>query len=294
MKRIQTFSNSKWKPSLGKEELNECVKFLEGGSVLYFPNLHFSIHEDEKALFSSNLVSKGRKNLSYNLLTDKLKGFQGNFKTEQIIHQMLKRFASYAKAYINHLLPCYKENLIMGLTSFRPVEIKGCEPSSYKKNDTLLHIDSFSSTPTGGRRILRFFANANPFNIPRVWIIGESYKQVIKRFLPQIKSPLFGSRTLMHRFGITKSYRILYDHYMLQIHDKMKADTNYQKKVDQEKVEFSSFSCWLAFTDQVSHAALSGQYVFEQSFYLPTDAQVNPNNSPLIYMEKLFQKSLRT
>lgn len=293
MKRIQTYANSKWKPNLPQNELSECIQALENGMVLYFPNLVFSVSQEEKDTFSPNLVKKGRKNISFDLCSLKMKGCQADISSEEIIFQMMKRFAMYAKEYVEHLLPYYKENLITGRTSFRPVEILGRENPSYKKNDTLLHIDSFPSSPTQGKRILRFFANVNPYNKPRVWKIGESYKQVIKRFLPHIKSPILGSRTLMNRLGITKSYRILYDHYMLHIHDKMKSDEVYQKNVDQEIFEFPPFTCWMGFTDQVSHAVLSGQYVFEQSFYIPTTAQLNPDKSPLVYMEKLFQKSLR-
>lgn len=294
MQRVVSHNFSKWKPSLSEEELKDCIQSLENGSVLYFPNLNFAVKPEEKALFSSNLVKKDRKNISYNIENNKVKGCLGSIDEQAIIHQMMNRFAIYSKDFIDHLIPHYKKNISMGRTSFRPVEIKGRENASLKKNDTLLHIDSFPSTPTHGKRILRFFANVNPFNVPRVWRLGESHKQVIKRFLPHVKGPILGMRTLMNRLGITKSYRILYDHYMLHIHDKMKSDEFYQSKVDQEIVEFPPFTCWLAFTDQVSHAAISGQYVFEQSFYLPTDAQLHPDKSPLVYMEKLFQKSLRS
>ncbi len=294
MKRIKTFSFSKWKQTVSAEEAQDCIQSLENGSVLYFPNLSFSIRAEEKALFSSNLVEKGRKNLSYDLIPDKMKGYQGAIENQKIIHEMMKRFSQYAQEFVLNLFPIYQNHIITARTSFRPVEIKGRKSDSLKKDDTQLHLDSFPSTPTNGKRILRFFANVNPFEIPRVWKVGEPYKQVIKRFLPQIKQPFYGLRALLYRLGITKSYRILYDHYMLHIHDKMKLDRAYQSNADQEIIEFPPFTCWMAFTDQVSHAALSGQYVFEQTFYLPVEAQENPEKSPLIYMEKLMQKNLRT
>ncbi|MCH9631971.1 MAG: hypothetical protein S4CHLAM6_02940 [Chlamydiae bacterium] len=292
MKRIKPFDFSKWKPTPTPDEAKECLQSLENGQVLYFPNLNFQIKAQEQESFSSNLVKPGRKNISYDLSSDLTKACEANLETQNIIHEMMKRFANCALEFVQCTFPQYKKHLITGRTSFRPVEIKGRQNSSYKKNDTLLHIDSFPSTPTNGKRILRFFANVNPFDIPRVWRLGEPHKQVIKRFLPQIKSPIWGSRSLMNRFGITKSYRILYDHYMLHIHDKMKMDQSYQEKVNQEILEFPPMTCWMAFTDQVSHAVLSGQYAFEQSFYLPVEAQDSPEKSPLNYMEKLLQKSL--
>ena len=56
---------------------------------------------------------------------------------------------------------------------------------------------------------------------------------------------------------------------------------NYQKQVNQEVVQFPSWTSWLCFTDQVSHAAIAGQYVFEQSFYLDAAAQKFPEKAPI-------------
>ncbi len=294
MKRIKTFPFSSWPSSTTTDEAKDCMQSLENGMLLSFPSLNFQITPEEQALFSSNLVKSNRKNISFDLTTDKMKGCEASQDIEPIIHKMIQRFAGLSVEFVENILPHYKEHLITGRTSFRPVEIKGRENPSYKKNDTLLHLDSFPSRPTKGKRLLRFFANVNPFEIPRIWKLGEPSKQVMKKFLPKVKSPILGSRSLMNRFGITKSYRILYDHYMLHIHDKMKQDTDYQKNAAQEIVEFAPHTCWMAFTDQVSHAVLSGQYVFEQSFYLPIDAQESPEKSPLVYMEKLLQKNLRT
>lgn len=293
MKRLETSNISNWQPRLSRDEQHNLIQALENGLVINLPSLNFEISPLEKALFSSNLVTKDRKNVSYNPKDNSIKGFHGNNEAQKIMHGMMKRFADSASHFMELAFAHYKSHLEIARTSFRPVEIKGRQHASYKKDDSLLHIDSFPSSPTHGKRILRFFANVNPFNRPRVWRIGEPYKNVVKRFLPQIRKPVFGLRTLMHRFGITKSYRILYDHYMLHIHDRMKADHFYQKNVDQETIEFGAQTCWIAFTDQVSHSALAGQYVLEQSFYLPADAQLNPDKSPIHYMEKLAQKSLR-
>ena len=57
---------------------------------------------------------------------------------------------------------------------------------------------------------------------------------------------------------ITKDYRSLYDHYMMYMHDMMKADKEYQKTVSQHEIHFPPGSTWIVDTDQASHAALSG------------------------------------
>lgn len=293
MSQIKTIAVNEWDCSLNHSTLQEVISELESGQVIYLPKLCFPISAEEKVLFSSNLVNKDRKNISHNPKTGLTKGAFGDKKTQKQVHEMMQRFCTYAQKLIHSILPSYEEHLTLGRTSFRPVEIEGRKNASFRKDDTLLHLDSFPSSPTGGKRILRFFANVNPFDKPRVWKVGESYEKVLKRYIPKIKSPLPGSRFLLNRLGITKSYRILYDHYMLNIHNSMKADEQYQKEVDQEIVEFPPFTCWLCFTDQVSHAALAGQYVFEQSFYLPIEAQKHPEQSPLHYMEKIFNKRMR-
>ena len=52
----------------------------------------------------------------------------------------------------------------------------------------------------------------------------------------------------------------------------MKQDTAFQESSAQERVDLPAGSTWMTFTDQVSHAAMAGQYQFEQTFLLPVSA----------------------
>lgn len=79
---------------------------------------------------------------------------------------------------------------------------------------------------------------------------------------------------------------------MLQIHDSMKGNEHYQKTVQQETVAFPSGSSWIVYTDQVSHAAMSGQHVLEQTFHMPLNSLKVPSTAPLHVMEKHLKKSL--
>ena len=72
----------------------------------------------------------------------------------------------------------------------------------------------------------------------------------------------------------------------------MKLDENYQQTVTKQRVDFPADSTWLVFTDHVSHAALGGQFLLEQTFYLPVDAMANPELSPLKLWEKEKSTSL--
>ena len=85
--------------------------------------------------------------------------------------------------------------------------------------------------------------------------------------------------------GITKGRRSAYDHFMLQLHDRMKADLGYQAEVDQTVFEFGAGSTWIVFTDQVSHAAMSGQYALEQTYCLPVACMLDPSRAPLRILE---------
>jgi 3-deoxy-D-manno-oct-2-ulosonic acid (Kdo) hydroxylase len=143
-----------------------------------------------------------------------------------------------------------------------------------------------------GQRILRVFANVNPEGRPRSWRIGEDFEAVGRRFAPRLRMPVPASALLLRAFGITKSRRSAYDAMMLQLHDLMKADSEYQKAAPQTAFDFPAGSTWMAFTDQVSHAAMSGQYQLEQTFLLPVEAMRSPEQSPLRILERLVGRAL--
>ena len=103
--------------------------------------------------------------------------------------------------------------------------------------------------------------------------------------------PLPGTGRLLALVRVTKTPRSPYDALMLQLHDCMKADEVFQQESPQSRVELPAGSTWLAFTDQVSHAATSGQYQLEQTFLLPVDAMREPERSPLRVLERLKGRS---
>ena len=72
---------------------------------------------------------------------------------------------------------------------------------------------------------------------------------------------------------------------MLQLHDRMKTSDKYQQQVTKQRVNFAPNSSWIVFTDHVSHAALSGQFVLEQTFYIPVEAMQDPMLSPIKQLE---------
>jgi hypothetical protein len=230
------------------------------------------------------------KNISYNPDTKGLGGTdcQGSDMIE--LRGMMRRFSEQAIALLAALCPDYAQRFVPGLASFRPAEISG-RVTSWRKDDTRLHIDAFPSRPSHGKRILRLFANVNPVT-PRVWRAGEPFEDAASTLLPRVRPPLPGAISLLAALHVTKGRRTLYDHYMLGLHDAMKEDTRYQREAPQARIEFAPGALWTCFTDCVSHAAMSGQHAFEQTFYLPVDGMVTPAASPLRILERLLSRPL--
>jgi hypothetical protein len=283
MEMITTLPVTQWHDSSNPTIQQTAITQLEQGSILFFPQLTFDIRPSEQSLLSPAFSTQS-KNISFDSNTNSLRGIEADAITHEKILQMMRRFHFAAHDLIAQVLPQYMPHLQIARTSFRPVEIAGRKSSSYKKDDTRLHVDAFPSNPVQGRRILRVFSNINPNNQPRVWHVGEPFAAVAKRFLPHIKNPFMCGHVLK-ALHITKSLRTKYDHIMLQLHDQMKADMDYQNTVQKTCVEFPANTTWIVQTDSVSHAALSGQYVLEQTFYLPVNAMANEQLSPLRILE---------
>jgi hypothetical protein len=283
---LQAIQSRDWGNTFSTELQLQSITTLENGNILLFPQLPFELQTEENKFLSANYVAAKSKNISFHLATDQLRGANCTDAEYIQLKSMMKRFAFAAENLIHQLFSSYKTALEIGRTSFRPVEISG-RVSSYRKDDTRLHVDAFPATPNQGRRILRVFTNINPMQQDRVWRVGESFNDVAARFLPSIKKSWPGKSALLNLLKITKSYRTEYDQIMLQIHDNMKKDLNYQKTVSQSEIRFAPGNTWIVQTDHVSHAAMSGQHLLEQTFYLPVNAMVNPSLSPLRTLEKM-------
>jgi hypothetical protein len=279
-----------WNQECPAEVQENALRALEEGSVLFFPQLGFSVGETE-AQFLSPAASLKSKNISFDVRTGKLSGSSLDEASARPLQAMMQRFARSSNDLMLSLLPHYKTGLIHGRASFRPAEIAG-RSTSWRKDDTRLHVDSFPSSPVQDKRILRVFANINPHGRSRSWRLGESFESVARRYLPSLSAPAWGSSELLRLFRVTKSRRTAYDHYMLQLHDRMKSDADYQSQADQTTYDFPAGGTWMTFTDQVSHGATAGQYVLEQTFYLPVASMMNQSKAPLRVLERLTGRRL--
>jgi len=279
-----------WAGPFPRNVTDRAVAALEAGQILYMPDLRFELDASERRFLSPSYLNGKSKNISFNLQTGALGGTGCEGAERDELAALVRRFSEQSIGVIQALCPDYAGQLEPGLTSFRPAEIAG-RASSWRKDDTRLHVDAFPSRPNQGRRILRFFANVNPA-VARIWRAGEPFEQAAGKLLPRVRPPLPGWLALLPVLKITKGRRTLYDHYMLGIHDAMKEDQKYQAGVEATEIAFPPGAAWACFTDAVSHAAMSGQHAFEQTFYLPVIAMRNAGLSPLRVLEQRLGRVL--
>lgn len=288
---FRSMEEASWQATFDQDRQQEATRLLEDGAVLFFPRLAFELSQSERRFLVPEVVDPKTKNISYDVRDGSVRGSTLVGSDALILQQMLARYARQSLDLIRSLLPHYIPSLQQARTSYRPVEVSGRQ-SSWRKDDSRLHVDAFPSSPNQGKRLLRVFSNINPSGKDRLWRVGEPFEQVARRFLPAISPPLPGLARLLRTVGITKSLRTEYDHIMLQIHDRMKADAAYQNNVSAMELHLSPGSTWIVFTDSVSHAVLSGQFMMEQTFLLPVAGMLEPARSPLRILERVAGRPL--
>lgn len=291
MQALESFQANTWDTPFDAREQDRALEALEQGQLLYFPRLAFLLRNEEAGFLSPNWSDSRAKNISFDPRTDTVRGAIVKEAEAKALHAMMARYATVTKQLLALLLPSYRPFLDQARTSFRPLEIVG-RKTSYKKDDQRLHTDAFPSRPTGGARILRVFTNVNREGMDRLWRVGEPFEAYAKQFFPLVPRPLPGAAWLLAALRITKGRRSLYDHVMLHLHDLVKQDLRYQREAPQLQIAFPPGSTWVVFTDQVLHAAMSGQYLLEQTFHVPVSAQRDPSRSPLKVLERLSGRRL--
>jgi len=287
---LTQIDHSSWASRPETQDSGAFSRGLEAGDLLFLPSLRFAVEPHETALFTPAILGSS-KNASFDPGTGRLGGTTASGEEAETLRGFISRFSDAAASLLDHLLPPYRGRLTRARASFRPAEIAG-RASSWRKDDTRLHVDSFPATPSGGRRILRVFSNVNPDGRARSWRVGDDFARTAERFAPSLRVPLPGSGHLLALLRVTKTPRSAYDALMLQLHDRMKADDEFQKTSAQTAIDFPAGSTWLAFTDAVSHAAMVGQYQLEQTFMLPVEAMGEPERSPLRVLERLKRQRL--
>ena len=274
-----------------RTQSDHATHVLEAGGVVILPRKPFSLTPIEQTLLDPAISNGRSKNVSLDPSTGEIGGVDVDAARRATLKAMIQRFARTADALLTEVTPHYGPALQRRRTSFRPGAITD-RPLSPRKDDRRLHVDAFPANPVQGRRILRVFANVNPDGESRRWDVGEEdFEVTAGRFRPHLKSrPSFAK--IKAALGVTKGRQTGYDQVMLQIHDRAKLDEHYQASAPRRRLEFQAGSMWIVYTDAVSHAALSGQYAFEQTYLLNPSAMMEEEVSPLRALERLLDRAL--
>jgi hypothetical protein len=204
------------------------------------------------------------------------------------------------REFLERTIPTLSWGWTVGTSSFRPFQEKGRALSPHASNERV-HIDAGAYGATHGNRILRFFMNAHETE-DRIWVSKGAFSDVYRRhgsaagIAPPLRS---SSRNLrggfqdrfrtgvvgaLSRLGIPMA-RLLdsspYDRLMRRFHNYMKDTPEFQSDpVGHREVSFPPQSAWMVFTDQVSHACISGQHAFIDTFIIPLGNCRFPEKAP--------------
>ncbi len=266
------------------------IDALEEGKVLYFPHLAFRLKEDEHRFLNPDINAEGSRSITLET-GGRFKGVAGDEAVQAAVAAMVGRFRADAQQLVDSLLPHYRDSLRMATTSYRPKQVE-TRIQTWRADDKRLHVDAFAGRPNHGERILRVFANINQEGVPRVWRVGEPFEEMARRFLPRLEKYRPFHARMQQLLRKTKKLRTEYDHLMLQLHDNMKLDEDYQRNAPQLTMPFAAGSVWVCFSDHTLHAAMSGQYMMEQTMHLQPENQYDSTQSPLAILQRLTGRKL--
>lgn len=279
---------------------------LEQGNILFFEKTPFSFPESDRAFLLSQRQSGAayHKNIAYRPQEDRLTGLvKNNQQDEAVLRAIMRSYSQRVTEFLFALLPAYAGAMRADFASFRPQEEHGRQLRVNARND-LLHFDSFPTRPTNGDRIMRVFTNFNPTE-PRVWLTTDTFDTLAERFArantPSGLFPRQANGVSAIRRSILQAARAVgipvrpaspYDDFMHRFHNFLKHNTEFQETCPKARWEFPPNSSWIAYTDMVSHAVLSGQFALEQTYIVSRSALTLPHKAPVSVLERLCGRSL--
>ena len=306
-KRAMAASNPEWVsrmvevaavPAATPAGTERLAQQLESGNILFFPKMPFPLSDpDREFLLAQKQTGAGyHKNIAYRPAEDRLTG-TGKMPAREAakLKSILKAYSDWSADFLGERIPEYAGRWIRDFASYRPIEERGRKARLTARND-LAHVDAFPTRPTHGDRILRVFININP-TMGRVWVTSETFEGLAERFARQVGIPraapgaqVFGK--MAKALGIRQWSRSPYDAFMLRFHDFLKENGEFQRDCVKQQWEFPPGSCWICYTDMVSHAVLSGQFALEQTFLISRDAMALPEKSPIRILERICGRPL--
>lgn len=276
---------------LPEDLIRSSCEELERGGIVYFTKIPLQVPEQDLAFLRAQKQSDAayHKNIAYRPLQDRLTGYAG--QEEAQMQQVLRSFSTQALDYMRQFLRPYQFDA--EYASFRPLQEAHRKAKQNARND-LIHVDSFPTRPTHGKRILRFFTNIHP-TVKRVWKTGPAFPELARRYaessglLDQYRRQRNGHgwREALAGMGLPVKVHPAYDQFMHGFHNWLKANGEFQNDPAHPVTEMEPLTSWMAMTDTTSHAVLSGQYALEQTILIHPESLLLPDVSPNHVLEAL-------
>ena len=280
---------------------------LEKGRIVYFPESPVAFPGTEDLEFLRRDLPRllHRKNISYHPEQDRVVGLRAGREVRRRSLEILRSHSRRVQDFLGKAIAPLARNWTVATSSFRPLQERGRALPVHASNERV-HVDAGAYGATHGNRILRFFMNANAEE-PRVWISKGTFPDVYRRYGRSARIVPPGSRLRSLREGLgnrvySEMLRGLsqaglpfarladtspYDRLMRRFHNFMKDSPEFQGSPDgHEQFAFPPGSAWMVFTDMVSHACLSGQHAFIDTFIIPLANCGHPELAPFTILQR--------
>jgi hypothetical protein len=275
---------------------------LECGKIVCFPECPIDLPGPEDLEFLRQEMPKhlNSKNISFHPEVDKIIGIKGTRDVVERTQRILKEHNGRVQAFLNRVTPALARNWMVGTASFRPLQEKGRDLPAHASNE-LVHVDAGAYGATHGDGIIRFFVNVNPTE-DRVWVTKGAFPELYRRYgseagvVPEKganghameEGMLDRLRTSVSNglSAVVPSAKFLdsspYDRAMRRFHNFMKDTPAFQSASEgHREFRFKPFWAWMVFTDRVSHACISGQHAFADTFVVRLDSCRLPGMAPI-------------
>ncbi|HLF91992.1 MAG TPA: Kdo hydroxylase family protein [Planctomycetota bacterium] len=280
---------------------NDISDELERGRIVVFPECPIDLPPPADLSFLREEMPKvlNLKNISYHPEVDRIIGIKGQREVVERTRGILKGHSQRAQAFLGKAIPLLSKQWMIGTSSFRPMQEKGRNLSAHASNE-LVHVDAGAYGATHGDRIIRFFVNVNPVE-DRVWITKGAFPELYRRYGERAGVGRRNGNESYLREGLLDRMRTAaigalstvvppaklldsspYDRAMRRFHNFMKDTPEFQSTPEgHEEFQFKPLTAWMVFTDMVSHACISGQHAFVDTFVVPLGNCRLPEMAPI-------------
>lgn len=273
-------------------EDRELSDELERGRVVFFPTCPIPLPDEQDLNFLREVLPShlSHKNPSYHTEVDRVMGVRGRDvveRTARILREHYRQVRMFLERVLKPFVPGWK----LGTSSFRPLEEKGRVIRAHASSE-LIHVDAKAYGATHGDRILRFFVNVHPTR-NREWVTKGTFPELYRKY--GARAGVGGAKSLQEGLlnraysgalrGLGRLAPLIdtspYDRLMHRFHNWMKDTPEFQQDPDGLRpLAFPPRSAWMVFTDMVSHACVTGQHAFIDTFIVPLRNCRLPELSP--------------